>query len=224
MERQIRDFITIGSKIDSISKLNIIEKNDNFLETYEQWGKDYTKFSQDYHSFLNEHLISKYLVSNQCFYNVLLINFLIKNTYFQKKTIISNNINIGFLKNIEAQCTLKIFHNVSPNYFTELPIKYGDYIYEISEDYKTFVVLDNLVSFKKDSGKKLIKKIQEIISCPIVLQAGFLNFGDYVDYYENKNLSIIENLVKYYENLNFKNMNDKFGAYNEAVIMLYLPN
>ena len=52
---------------------------------------------------------------------------------------------------------------------------------------------------------------------PIILQAGFLHYGDY----EVESPDILERLVAYYESLGFKDVNNKIGNYEEAVTMIY---
>ena len=60
------------------------------------------------------------------------------------------------------------------------------------------------------------------MNVPIILEAGYLHYGDYEVFSNNPDASdIIPDLVKYYESLGFKNVNNNVGHYEESVVMLY---
>ena len=218
------DFITIGKKINDITnlKLELSLDEEDCIQIYKQLGEDYVDFTLNTFSNLNIHLITKYLMANRGFCNISLIDFITTNNLFKEKTIITNNISIVPLEDdLQAQCTLKLFNNVNYNYLRNLKEKYGFYIEDMSALYNTFIVLDNFISLKENSGKKLIQNIQKNVHCPILLQAGFLKYGDYVLYEESGDFSIVNNLVNYYEKLGFKNVKNQIGCYEESIIMLY---
>lgn len=82
--------------------------------------------------------------------------------------------------------------------------------------------LKKIESAAKDAGAKLINDLTGTVSVPIMLEAGYLHYGDYEVFSNNLDAhDIVPNLVKYYESLGFKNVNNNVGHYEESVVMLY---
>lgn len=212
MNKKKYSYISIGQKINELTCNNLINDNNDL---YRKLGKDYVHYCKKCHKNLNSNLISNILISKLSCKNLMLFNFLQK---YKNSTFVSQSI---FVNNKYAQCSLKLFHNVNINYLNDSKEDYEIYIKEITNKYNTFVVLDNFVSLKKGFGKKLIKKIQKQINCPIILQAGYLKYGDYAYAQQNKDFSCIKSLAKYYKKLGFKNINDNIGDYNESIVMIY---
>lgn len=84
---------------------------------------------------------------------------------------------------------------------------------------ENFVVeLDGLESIEKGEGKKLVQNaLYAMEKVPILLQSGFLHYGDYEC---EEGMERVNKLVKFYESLGFENINDYIGNYEESVTMI----
>lgn len=164
--------------------------------------------------------VAKKLLAKVGSSNVEVFNFIKDSQMFQGIPCITDPLPIS---HVYACCTLQLYSNVDLSFLRSQHKCYADYIVNMVQKYSTFIVLDNLVSLKPGSGRELVQCIQNTLACPIVLQAGFLKYGDYVTFQNTGNKWVIEKLVKYYESLGFENVNKDMGYYNEAVTMLYIP-
>lgn len=89
--------------------------------------------------------------------------------------------------------------------------------------YDKFCMLDGLISRSccgKD-GQYLVFENYHITGVPVILQAGFLFYGEY-ELWNNceYDFDTITELVQYYENIGFINVNSVIGSYEDSVIML----
>lgn len=83
-----------------------------------------------------------------------------------------------------------------------------------------FVLVDLLESMSENAGSNLLNDIVYVFNrrttkVPILIQAGWLYFGDYY-----QGIDVKTRLVKFYEKLGFENLNGKF-SYSDSVIMMY---
>lgn len=122
------------------------------------------------------------------------------------------------LRTTSAVCKIRLFKNVTEVDRKSEPFYVQDFVGRCN----TFVVLDGLQSCRRDAGKDLIQRIQTCIKVPILIQAGFLYYGDYeVEAREMVDSGILDSLEKFYKDLNFVNVNERVGQYEDSIIMLY---
>lgn len=86
-----------------------------------------------------------------------------------------------------------------------------------------FVVIDLLESMECGAGERLlgdfVKTVEKVGGCPVVIQAGWVYYGDYCMGRVMHEEHIRSVLPSYYEKFGFENLNDFFG-YNESTIMV----
>lgn len=96
------------------------------------------------------------------------------------------------------------------------------YVKDAAYYYDKFCVLDGLVSINRGTGSYLVSTICKEVAIPIILQAGFLFYGEYVLWnnceYDFEN---IQELARYYESFGFVDVNTVIGNYEDSIIMLY---
>ena len=139
----------------------------------------------------------------------------------QKFTESSISINWGriIVRQGEAYAKINIFKN--PDYDEVRRFGYTISDYTGTQEYREnsmFLYISTLVSGAQDDGKKLIKEIQRWCNIPILLEAGYLFNID-----ENESPEYLDKLEEYYENLGFKNINDRVGCYDTKTAMLWVP-
>lgn len=137
-----------------------------------------------------------------------LIDFILN--YDTEEPIISEPIR---LTNTGAFCEVTVFKNVSSLDSKDYPFYIADFCHYCD----TFITVDNVESICHGAGSALLMRLTTDFTVPIILQAGFLHYGDY----EVGSTDILERLVEYYESLGFKDVNNKIGNYEEAVTMIY---
>lgn len=120
-----------------------------------------------------------------------------------------------------ASCTIQLYHNFNKQ-VRDMP----RYVSDATAYFDTLVVVDNVVSFEPDGGRKLISCIQGM-GLPILVQAGFLFLGDYNEASESGNRCVLNSLVKKYESYGFQKASTRFNDfadYCESVILIYDDN
>lgn len=95
------------------------------------------------------------------------------------------------------------------------------YIKDFSGYADSFMCLESLVSLESRKGKAFLQKILSTVNVPVILQAGFLFYGDYAIWESGVDLDSIEKLTKFYEDLGFTNVNSLIGGYENSNVMLY---
>lgn len=207
------DFITIGHLINEL-----MHQQDE--DTDYGVGLGYCEYLRSNGCDSYPDTVVKKLLAKVGFSSVEVFNFIKDDQMFRGIPCITDPLPVS---HAYAHCTLQLYSNVDLNYLKSQNKCYADYIIQMVQKYGTFIVLDNLVSLKLGSGRELVQHIQNTLHYPIVLQVGFLKYGDYVTFQNTGNKWVIEKLVKYYESLGFKNVNNEMGCYREAVTMLYVP-
>lgn len=138
-----------------------------------------------------------------------MLNFINRTNVIEK--CISKAVRIT---NSSATCSLKLYKN--PQGITHEPF----YVTDVLGYCKEFVVLDGLESMQPYAGQSLVKSVIALIDVPILLQAGYLYYGDYV-LETDKNNPKIERLAEMYESLGFHRLNEKVGEYEDAISLMY---
>ncbi len=201
------DFITIGHLINELTHQQDEEADYGVSVSYYNYLR-----SKGYDLFLDT--ITKSLLAKAGLCNMEVFNFIQTDQIFQGVSCITGQLPIN---HADAYCTLQLYNNVDLNFLRSQNKHYADYIVRMTRKYNTFVVLDNLVSLESGVGKELVRHIQNTLTCPIALQAGFLKYGDYVTFQNTGDKWVIKKLVEYYESLGFENVNNDMGYYREAV-------
>ena len=160
------------------------------------------------------HQITKQLLVGSLRYiQLILIQFLLSDNFttgFASKTI--------DLRTEDACCSVALYNIIDDFYLDNVPF----YVYDFTEYCKKFVAIKKIESAAKDAGAKLINDLTGTVSVPIILEAGYLHYGDYEVFSNNLDAhDIVPDLVKYYESLGFKNVSNHVGHYEESVVMLY---
>lgn len=203
--QQDADLLTLGQYIDKTMQIDGLREN----ECYLQLANEFTSEHGDaLHKFLK-----LLLVGNNPDAQIRLINFILN--YDTSDRIISKPIEI---RTCNAVCTVTIYKNFKPACDEHFPFFVSDF----SCIHDTFIAINTLESSAPNAGKSLLVKITDAINAPIVIEAGFLHYGDYeVESRDGVDSGILEKLVCYYEKLGFVNINDSVGNYEEAVVMTY---
>ena len=135
--------------------------------------------------------------------------------YISKTKIIKNCITRAVrITNGSAVCSLKLYKN--PQDIAHEPF----YVKDVLPYCKEFVVLDGLESMQPYAGRSLIKSVIALIDVPILLQAGYLHYGDYILETDDSNPNV-ERLAEMYESLGFHRLNEKVGEYEDAISLMY---
>ena len=203
--QQDADLLTLGQYIDKTMQIDGFREN----ECYLQLANEFTAERGDaLHKFLK-----LLLVGNNSDVQIRLINFILD--YDTSDRIISKPIEI---RTCDAVCTVTVYKNFKPACDEHFPFFVSDF----SAIHDTFIVINTLESSAPNAGKSLLVKITDAINVPIVIEAGFLHYGDYeVESRDGVDSGILEKLVSYYEKLGFVNINDSVGNYEESVAMVY---
>lgn len=203
--QQDADMLTLGRHIAKTMQISDLSENEYYL----QIANEFTAEQGDaLHKFLK-----LLLVGNNPDAQIRLINFILN--YDTSDRIISNQIEI---RTCDAVCTVTVYKNFKPARDEHFPFLVLDF----SGICDTFIAINTLESSAPGAGKSLLVKIINTINVPIVIEAGFLRYGDYeVESRDGVDSGILEKLVSYYEKLGFANINDSVGNYEESVAMVY---
>lgn len=224
------DLITIGQWIESKLCFGSFEEPFTSNEKYEEIGEKFVRFSIMFSEYLmfprkgelfdyEIHTVMKNLVSYRLTPQaIVFINYYkddIGHCNMEKSEELMKNV--MFLKD-KALCNFHIYNlNQSK---TRMPFHIRDYC-ETFENEDFVVELDGLESIEKGAGKALMEEVlyvfEEYIDIPVLLQAGFLHYGDYEC---EDDMKRVKELTKFYESLGFENVNHTIGCYEESVMML----
>lgn len=207
------NLMSIGSVL-----FHFIEKTKNgvkFLpdDEYVRIGKEYCEFAQKGSSVscsATRDILKSIMLWDNFYKNLAVIKFIVQWEFCSVSKVFKLNYN-------NACCKVTI-HKEGTLIDSCEPI----YVKDIAYYYDKFCVLDGLVSSSEDNGSELVRLLCKVIDIPIVLQAGFLFYGEYTLWNDNEyDFETIQELVEYYENMGFINVNDVIGNYENSVIMLY---
>lgn len=212
------DMLTIGNYITRIMGLNRATN-----ETYNLLAKEYCKAVEMAAVKDDEalhHTMKELLIGNNIFRNLQLLTFILN--YKTDDAIITKPLQMYHRPDIinlkgEAVCKASLYKNVKHLD----PSKYPFYVTDYSYYCDTFIVIDGLESLSPDGGKVLLERIISNLDAPILIEAGFLHYGDYeIERRDGTDSGILDKLVSYYTSLGFKNVNDVIGNYEKSVVML----
>lgn len=195
------DYISLGHHI---AKLLCQERTTN--EFYEILGKDFCNYC-------------KMPDSPRILFKKLRFNRLTKKLvrYAMQKKGVTNTLPI-MIGDDEAHLTMRYINGGIPDLNHE-PFFIGD-MYNVTQ---RFIVMDGFESIEKDAGERLLDDVLCYFEdIPIIMQAGYLYYGDYETINEDElSYSIMDNLVEYYKEFGFENINSYIGGYDESRIMLF---
>lgn len=159
------------------------------------------------------HLVKQTLMQHFVKNQLVVINFLLTTDLLHE--FISKPISVNCYA---AVCTVQVCRE----YNGEHKIYDLFYIEDFSRFSSTFLAIDELYSVQEGAGAFVLRQILESVNVPVLLQAGYLYYGDYCRACnEDDMLSDLQELVKYYEDLGFRNVNDQIGHNCESITMLY---
>jgi hypothetical protein len=165
-----------------------------------------------FHKHLHQ-ITKQLLVGSLRYIQLTLIQFLLSDNFttgFASKTI--------DLRTEDACCSVILYNITNGFKLDNVPF----YACDFAAYCKKFVAIKKIESAAKGAAAKLLNELTETVSVPIILEAGYLHYGDYEVFSNNLDAhDIVPDLVKYYESLGFKNVNNNVGHYEESVVMLY---
>lgn len=207
------DLLTIGHYL-----AELIGKPEIDDEFFEKLGKAFETFCRDQklvsYSYVDtHHLVKQTLMQHFVKNQLAVINFLLTTDLVHE--FISKPITVHCYV---AKCTVQVCREYNGEHKIYDPF----YIEDFSRFSSTFLAIDELSSVQEGAGAFVLKKVLESVSVPVILEAGYLYYGDYckaID--EDDMLSGLQELVKYYEDLGFRNVNDQIGHNCGSITMLY---
>ena len=129
--------------------------------------------------------------------------------------VVSKNI---YMRTNNAVCIAKVFRNATAEDCMHEPMHVQDFAGACN----TFIALTSLESIAENAGRELLTAITSAMNVPVIIEAGYLHYGDYeIEDRDNVDSGILSRLVSMYESLGFADVNRYFGSYEEAVTMLY---
>lgn len=207
------DLLTVGHYLAELAGKPEID--DEFFqklgEAFEQFCRDQKLVTYSYVA--THHLVKQTLMQHFVKNQLAVINFLLTTDLLHE--FISKPISVSCYV---AMCTVQVCREYNGEHKIYDPF----YIEDFSRFSQTFLAIDELSSVQEGAGAFVLKKVLESVSVPVLLQAGYLYYGDYckaVD--EDDMLSGLQELVKYYEALGFRNVNDQIGRNCGSITMLY---
>ncbi len=88
---------------------------------------------------------------------------------------------------------------------------------------KKFIYIESVLSVSNKEGLALLLKIKKLSKdIPILINAGYLFYGDYACINESEECyQRLDKLVKYYERIGFRDVNNFIGRYEESRTMIW---
>lgn len=217
------DLLTLGQHIADLINIKSCS-NDDYTELAQRFFLYYLNYSNTEKSFnlipnddtFHKHLhqvTKQLLVGSLRYIQLILIQFLLSDAL--TAGFVSKKIDIR----TEDACCSVVLYNITNGFkLDNVPF----YAYDFTAYCKKFVAIKKIESAAKGAGAKLFNELTAAVSTPIILEAGYLHYGDYEVFSSNPDApDIVSDLVKYYESLGFKNVNNNVGHYEESVVMLY---
>lgn len=95
-------------------------------------------------------------------------------------------------------------------------------VQDASEYLNSFIQVESLISISRGAGLQLLNRIyKKFTDVPILINAGYLYYGDYECINESSECyNLLDKLVKYYETAGFKDVNKYIGNYEESCVMI----
>lgn len=160
-------------------------------------------------------LTKKLLIGDSLYHNQMLIDFVLD--YEGVESFLSKPIR---LSNAGAVCYATVYKNVPKDVLCKQAFMVQDFSYYCD----TFIVISGLESSYPGSGRSLLSTLAKDIEVPILIQAGFLHYGDYeIEARDEVDSGILDRLVAIYKHCGFTVVNDRIGNYEASVTMLHDP-
>lgn len=190
------DYLTIGKKL--ADTLSLIDDND-YLE---KLGKDFCEFVN-----YDARRVLKWLNFDTLGLQVLRFGMEREDVKNSKTILIRSN---------ESQVKARIINGYLGDSEHE-PF----FIQDMFCICKDFIVLDGLESMSAGAAKRQLEEVLSYINIPVIIQAGYLYYGDYETVDECKeSYDLLDKLCEYYKGIGFVDVNKYIGCYDESVIML----
>lgn len=217
------DLLTVGRYIADLTNIKSCS-NDDYTELAQKFFLYYLNYScignlfhdipnySTFHKHLHQ-ITKQLLVGSLRHIQLILIQFLLSDVL--TTGFVSKKIDIR----TEDACCSVVLYNITNGFkLDNVPF----YACDFTAYCKKFVAIKKIESAAKGATAKLLNELTAVVSTPIILEAGYLHYGDYEVFSSNLDApDIVSDLVKYYESLGFKNVNNNIGHYEESVVMLY---
>lgn len=224
------DLITIGQWLEKNVYFQSFEKPYTSNEKYEEIGDKFVRYVikiKEYQIFMPKedlheqdvHTTMKLLLTYRLTPHAIAFmknNVKESDFIFEDDDIKDNHFSktLMYLSN-KALCKFNII--IRPWDIERTPFHIRDY-FENYPDEDFIVELDGLESIEKGEGKNLVQNALYVMQeVPILLQAGFLHYGDYEC---EEGMERVNKLVNFYKDLGFENINNTIGNYEESVMMI----
>ena len=170
---------------------------------------DPKKFCETYYAGANPRIVLKAIRFNLTGLDVL--RFMLTQEY-----TITNPIEV-YSDDMDARCKVILVKNPTEEALKQRPFYMKD-LYGVIDEY---AVIDGLESLENGAGMKFLESVLKLFPMmPVIIQAGFLYYGDYESTrYSTELINIPEELAARYEKLGFKNVNNYVGNYEDSIIM-----
>lgn len=202
--QQDADLLTLGNYI-----AGVMQTEEQSNEVYMKLATEFTRTRGD----KLHKLVKNILVGSSSYDKLPVVRFILD--YKTDETIISKQTE---LRCPGAVCTITLYKNLTATPDRKLPF----YAVDFTSYCSTFITIDRLESIAPGAGRSLINQVIHMVDVPILIQAGFLYYGDYeIEARDNIDSEVLDKLVPYYESIGFKNINDIVGNYEDSVVMLY---
>lgn len=202
------DVLTIGKHLSIVMNLEVVAN-----EELEVLARDFLTLAGVTMDSKIHHMMKQLLFGDSFSIQVLLINYILQ--YNFSKPIISRKLRIT---SDGAHLDATVFRNVKTLESERIPFHIKDFSYYCD----TFVCLDNLESIRNGAGTDLLLRVLDRIAAPVLIEAGFLHYGDLeIEERDHSDSGILDRLIRKYESLGFRNVNDRIGNYENACAMLY---
>lgn len=201
--QQDADRLTLGHYIDGL-----MQTTEQSNEVYMELAAEFTRTEGD-----KLHKLVKNILVGSSYDKLPVVRFILDHK--TDETIISRQIE---LRCPGAVCAITLYKNLTATPDRKLPF----YVVDFTSYCSTFITIDRLESIAPGAGRSLINQVIHMVDVPILIQAGFLHYGDYeIEARDSVDSGVLDKLVPYYESIGFKNINDIIGNYEDSVVMLY---
>lgn len=204
------DVLTLGNLIAQVMQLST-----EINPSYDEIGNAMVQYVHCDTDDELHRLTKKLLVGESVYHNQMLIDFILG--YDGVKSFISKPIRMS---NAGAVCYVTVYKDAPKEELRKQAFMIQDFSYYCD----TFVVISGLESSYPGSGRSLLSTLAKDIEVPILIQAGFLHYGDYeIEVRDNVDSGILDRLVALYQHCGFTVVNDRIGNYEASVTMLHDP-
>lgn len=188
------DYITIGANLSDL--YNIYRDN----EYYEELGERFCNFIKD----KNARRVLKKINFDLLGMEIFFFGMDVEELKYTQPILIRRD---------KAQFKIRIINGELMN-----PNNEPFYIRDMFEICHHFIVISEFESMALNAGKILLNWILRQIPVPILLQAGYLYYGEYET--RDEKLSVLNKNCKFYEELGFVDINKWLGCYSESRTMI----